>query len=59
MKENKMEKKVYSFRLDQDVVEKAYTSGLDLPRYIENILRERLKIKECPTCGAKQQKGKK
>lgn len=54
-----MEKKVYSFRLDQDVVEKAYTSGLDLPRYIENILRERLKIKECPTCGAKQQKGKK
>lgn len=49
-----MKKPVYSFRLDKDVMEKAQQSGIDLPRFIEVTLQERLNIGKCPMCGAKQ-----
>lgn len=49
-----MKKPVYSFRLDKDVMEKAANAGIDLPRFIEVTLQERLNIKKCPMCGQKR-----
>lgn len=54
-----MKKPVFSFRLDSDVIKKANESGIDVPRFIEIALMERLKLGKCPMCGQKTKAVKK
>ena len=45
-----MARKVYTFRLDEELVEDARASGLDLRHVFEKTLEKHLKTKRCPTC---------
>jgi post-segregation antitoxin (ccd killing protein) len=48
-----MSKPVKSFRIDQDLIDKAKELGLDVAKIIENALSKAVKSKKCPYCGEK------
>lgn len=46
-------KPVKSFRIDQDLIDKAKELGLDVAKIIEGALSKAVKSKKCPYCGKK------
>lgn len=46
-------KPVKSFRIDQELIDKAKDLGLDVAKIIEDALSKAVKSKKCPCCGNK------
>ena len=46
-------KKVYSVRVDPDLVGKAEKLGMNISAVVQNALEKLTKEKTCPTCGQK------
>lgn len=44
-------KPVKSFRIDQDLIDKARGLGIDVTKLIEAALAKAIKEKKCPYCG--------
>lgn len=46
-------KPVKSFRIDQELIDKAKELGLDISKIIESALEKAVKSNKCPYCGSK------